>query len=282
MSAASVQPGREASPRRAPRHSLEIPVDITILRSGVPFLMPGRALNVAEGGMAAVLAGELRPGDSVGVEFRLPLMGLPVRTKAVVRHHARLRCGVEFVNLSREALAMIQYWAAMEGNSSKRLSLAKPTAIVSSLAKRRRKWRPALLRRLLWMVLALSLTIAGLGWWHWYHAWQELETVAADSGRSDPEPTQVPSEEMMRRVTHKMEPVVPATATRDTAQTIILLDTVVGSDGNVLRVKPLGGPDSLAEAAADAVRGWRFDPYEVSGKPAEVETTLAVQFSPHP
>jgi TonB family protein len=284
MSAASVHavPTAEAVPRRTPRHPLEIPVDVTILRSGVPFLIPGRAVNVCEGGMAAILAGELRLGDSVGLEFRLPSMGLPMRTKAVVRHQARLRCGVEFVNLSREGQTMIQYWAALADKSAPRPLAPKIAPIIQSAARKRRKWRPALLRRFLWTSLAVFLTIAALGWWHWYHAWQELETVAAASSVGESEPTQVPADIMVRRVTHKVEPIDPDAAKNGRTQAVVLLDTVVGADGSVINVKAISGPDSLAKAAADAVRAWRFDPYEVSGRPEAVETTLAVQFGPHP
>jgi TonB family protein len=255
-------------------------VDITILRSGVPFLIPGRAVNVGEGGMAAILAGELRPGDSVGLEFRLPSMGLPLRTKAVVRHQSRLRCGVEFVNLSREGQTMIQYWASLEDRAAPRPLSPKTARAAHPSSRKPHRWKPAMVRRFLWTSLAIFLLIGGLGWWHWYHAWQELETVAG--GVRESEPTQVSAEVMVRRVTHKVEPVDPDTAQQERAATVVLLDTVVGADGSVINVKALSGPDSLAKAAADAVRAWRFDPYEVSGRPEAVETTLAVRFGPRP
>src|SRR6266849_6797685 len=111
MSAAAAQaPAPTAVRRRVPRYPVAVPVDVTVLRSGVPDTVPGRALDVGEGGVAVVLAGELRPGDSVGVEFRLPNLGLPLQAKAVVRHQASLRCGLEFRGLSPEQQAMIRYW----------------------------------------------------------------------------------------------------------------------------------------------------------------------------
>jgi protein TonB len=42
----------------------------------------------------------------------------------------------------------------------------------------------------------------------------------------------------------------------------------------------LNGPEMLAEAAMDALRWWRFEPYRVDGQPAVVETTVAVEFKP--
>jgi protein TonB len=40
------------------------------------------------------------------------------------------------------------------------------------------------------------------------------------------------------------------------------------------------GPEVLARAAVDALRWWRFEPYLIDGKPAVVETTVAVEFKP--
>ena len=85
---------RERTVRRSvPRYQVAIPVDVTVLRSGIPDSVPGRALDVGDGGLGAVLAGELFPNEPVGVEFQLPYIGVPVRTRAVVRYQDRLRCG---------------------------------------------------------------------------------------------------------------------------------------------------------------------------------------------
>jgi protein TonB len=45
-------------------------------------------------------------------------------------------------------------------------------------------------------------------------------------------------------------------------------------------LQPVSGSEVLAMAAMDAVRWWRYEPYMVNGQPAEVETTVQVQFSP--
>src|ERR1700740_2208657 len=58
--------------RVAPRRRVAVPVNVTVLRSGVPDAVPGRSVDVGEGGLGAVLAAELFPGELVGVEFRLP------------------------------------------------------------------------------------------------------------------------------------------------------------------------------------------------------------------
>src|SRR6267142_5755002 len=102
-------------PRRVSRHTTAIPVDVTVLRSGIPNNIPGRSLDLSEAGMLAVLAAEFRPGDSVGLEFRLPNVSAPLRAKAVVRHQTQLRCGFEFRGLSQDQQASIRYWVRRRG-----------------------------------------------------------------------------------------------------------------------------------------------------------------------
>ena len=58
-----------------------------------------------------MLAAELQTGEWVAVEFQLPNVGYPLQTKAVVRHHSQLRCGFEFLGLSRDQRYMIRHWA---------------------------------------------------------------------------------------------------------------------------------------------------------------------------
>jgi TonB family protein len=59
---------------------------------------------------------------------------------------------------------------------------------------------------------------------------------------------------------------------------VVLLDTVIGTDGSVVEVHSVSGPNDLASAAVDAVKWWRFEPYRINGQPVAVETTLAVDF----
>src|SRR5258708_6759860 len=119
MGAASGQSSSGHSPpniggarRRIPRYPVAVPVDVTVLRSGLPSNIPGRSLDIGEGGVAAVLAAELQTGEWVAVEFQLPSVGYSLQTKAVVRHHNQLRCGLEFLELSRDHRYMIPRWPA--------------------------------------------------------------------------------------------------------------------------------------------------------------------------
>src|SRR5215472_3610056 len=99
------------SRRRVPRYRMEAPLDVTVLRSGIPDTVPGRAMNLCERGIAAMVAGELVPGESVGVEVQLWAATEPLRTRATVRYQDRLRCGLEFGALSAEQRMAIRDWA---------------------------------------------------------------------------------------------------------------------------------------------------------------------------
>jgi hypothetical protein len=72
--------------RKVPRYKLTVPLELTVLRSGVPDSIRGRALEMGEGGMGVVAASQLLLGESVRVEFLLPHITSPVRATAVVRY----------------------------------------------------------------------------------------------------------------------------------------------------------------------------------------------------
>jgi TonB family protein len=154
---------------------------------------------------------------------------------------------------------------------------------VSGFSGNRRKIDSRSLRRGLWLAVAILFVTCALGWWHWYRAWREIESrIPAFSVISLPDPARVPGEVMDKLLTHKTEPVYPAAAREQNVRGVVLLETVVGADGSVIDAQPLSGPEALAPAAIDAVKWWRFQPYHVNGKAVAVETTLAVEFRPHP
>jgi len=278
MSAATAQaPLRTTkNTRRVPRFPLSVPADVTVLRSGIPFSIPGRSVSIGERGVGVVLAGELHPGDSVGIEFRLPDAGGPFRLKAVVRYQALLHCGLEFVNLTSEQQTLIEHW------TRKKSATNPPSVITASvpfIEAPDLKGRSTTFGRALLIVLAGTLLLGGLGWWHWHHAWSELESqIPASKPLIQPAPTTVPAEVMEGLVTHKIEPIYPEAARQANIQGIVALDVIIGPDGTVVDVRPISGPEQLAPAAVDAVKWWRFQPYLLNGQAVQVRTTLAVDF----
>ena len=265
-------------------------MDVTVLRSGIPDTVPGRSLNLCERGVAAVMAGELMPGEAVGLEIRLPQAVDTLRTRALVRYQDKLRCGLEFVGLSAQQRAAIRQWAERSKGSVEIESVKPPAAEVKVSPKDSasfggdapgppKKKSP----RVRWVVL-LAIAVIGLAafLWRWNRGWEELESGLSAQERNAVEKPQlqVPQDVMEKLLVHKVDPEYPAAARPEKLQGIIAIEVVVGRDGSVVEMHPMNGPEVLARAATDAVRWWKFEPYRVNGEPAAVQTTVAIEFKP--
>jgi len=285
MSAGAAQAHMHSGPnrRRAPRYPLAIPVDITVLRSGIPERIPGRSCDLSVGGLGVILPAELQPGDAVAVEFRLPEVKAALHAAAVARHQTQLRCGAEFRELSLEQQGMIRYWIRLAARASHRIppssespqspKTAKPSTLHGARTKR------AAARRVVVLMASVLLVAGGLAWWRWHQGWKELESRLPGTQRALKQArTQVTGDAMQQLLTYKVEPVYPEAARQANVQGVVVLEAVIGRDGTVVDLRALGGPAVLQPAAMDAVRWWRFQPYRVNGKAVEVETTLAIEF----
>ena len=286
-SGAQAQGWDQPSRRRGLRYNVQAQLDVTVLRSGIPDTLPGRSVNLGEGGLAAVLAGELLPGEAVGVEIRFPKAADPLRTRALVRHHDRLRSGLEFVGMTSEQQVAIRVWAGeMKAEPEETVQAATPVGTTDGKESesggsggapppvRNRRGRG-------WIFLLVSAAILlAVLWWHWNRGWEDLESGLPQKAQQPQPQAHVPAEVMEKLVTHRVDPDYPDAARPFNLRGVVVLDVVVGRDGSVLDLHALNGPEVLAQAAMDALRWWRFKPYRVDGQPAEVETTVAVEFKP--
>jgi protein TonB len=59
--------------------------------------------------------------------------------------------------------------------------------------------------------------------------------------------------------------------------TVILAATVM-EDGTVHDIKVVEGSPVLAQSAVEAVKHWRYKPYELDGKPVKNDTRIRVDF----
>lgn len=265
---------------------------MTVLRAGIADTVPGRLLNVCERGIGAIVAGELAPGESVNVEVHLAPSVDPFRSKATVRFHDKLRCGLEFAEISAEQRSAIRDWTR-EAQAEKELAIPSATTgnqngvahyeISEGGSPNGGRLKTVKPRNRLWWIVALGVLVIAIAlfWWRWSRGWEELESGLnnSKSGMSE-KPTPVPTEAMQKLLIHRVEPIYPPEARKDNLQGIIALDVIVGRDGSVLSVRALNGPDALAQAASDALRWWKFEPYRLNGRPVLAETTVAVEFRP--
>jgi beta-lactamase regulating signal transducer with metallopeptidase domain len=138
------------------------------------------------------------------------------------------------------------------------------------------------------LVLALALTASAV-------PLQSNAPSAAATAETDP--IRPPSEP---KKVHHVSPVYPPNAKADKAQGAVEVSLIVGKDGSVRDAKAaasaasvdrlgqlapkkgtpeaLEGDPRLAEAAVAAVKQWRYEPFQVNGKPVDVKMTVTIHF----
>ncbi|MGC2193254.1 MAG: TonB family protein [Terriglobales bacterium] len=80
------------------------------------------------------------------------------------------------------------------------------------------------------------------------------------------------------RLTHKVDPIYPSEARLQRIEGSVVLEALVGEDGNVREVQVTSGPPLLAKAAAQAVKRWRYQPFELNGRPVSIHNQITIQF----
>jgi TonB family protein len=81
-------------------------------------------------------------------------------------------------------------------------------------------------------------------------------------------------DQLVRRV----PPVYPAEARLQRLEGTVTLSATVMEDGSVDDVQVVDGPAVLARSAVEAVKRWRYKPFELDGKPATKEIRISVDF----
>jgi TonB family protein len=272
--------------RRVPRFKLTVPLALIVLRSGIPDRISGHTLELGEGGLGVRTASELVVGESVRVEFLVPHTNVPVRATAVVRYQ-RDRCfGLQFLRLPAEQQSIICYWTRREGELVLASRTAAPPAVkevvervpLATYEEAEGSGRRSGIRRIVGFITVLILLGATLAWWRWQQGWNELEAVVPNKTAAVTPQLKVPAEEMEQRIVHKFLPEYPQSARRAGMQGTVVLDAIVGAQGDVEQVKLISGPEALAQPAMEAVRWWRYQPYLANGRPVAIETTVQLDF----
>lgn len=76
-----------------------------------------------------------------------------------------------------------------------------------------------------------------------------------------------------------VEPSYPLLAKQMKVQGAVVLEALIGRDGNIQDLHVLSGPTILSTAAREAVKQWRFRPYLQSGQAVETEARITVNFT---
>jgi TonB family protein len=109
----------------------------------------------------------------------------------------------------------------------------------------------------------------------WLESWMDKLEIALLGGlRED-------AGEFQKRLVHCPKPSYPELARRAGVEGIVKLQVRVTKDGRVEVQKLLEGAPVLADAAMDAVKGWRAKPVWMEGKQIDVISTVTFNFQLH-
>ena len=111
----------------------------------------------------------------------------------------------------------------------------------------------------------------------------------ARADRSNPPPAATPQTPPVKEPTvaaqGQMEfvkyvrPHYPEDARNRHIEGTVVLSAVVARDGTVKGIKPVSGDPSLLKAAETAIRDWVYRPYQINGRPVDVDTEIVINFA---
>jgi protein TonB len=73
-------------------------------------------------------------------------------------------------------------------------------------------------------------------------------------------------------------PVYPGIAKAAHVEGSVVVEAVISRQGTIESLHVVSGPQMLQNAALEAIRAARYQPYRLNGEPTEVQTTITVNF----
>jgi periplasmic protein TonB len=89
-------------------------------------------------------------------------------------------------------------------------------------------------------------------------------------------PIRISSAVIQGQLIMKPDPIYPRNVPRMEAR--VVLHAIIRKSGTIKTVEAVSGTEELKQAAVDAVKQWRYQPYLLNGEPVEVDTTIVVEF----
>jgi protein TonB len=84
---------------------------------------------------------------------------------------------------------------------------------------------------------------------------------------------------MQGRLLTPIHPVYPAIAKAAHVEGAVVVEAVISRMGTIESLHVVSGPAMLQNAALEAIREARYQPYRLNGEPTEVQTTITVNFT---
>ena len=106
-----------------------------------------------------------------------------------------------------------------------------------------------------------------------------LSSVLTESTRA-PQLASVPVSQGVSNgyLIHRVAPDYPPQARMSRLEGSVVMSALIAEDGTVQDLKLVSGQPTLARAALEAVRQWRYKPYELNRKPVKMNTVITVKF----
>jgi protein TonB len=116
---------------------------------------------------------------------------------------------------------------------------------------------------------------------------QEQEKTEAPASQAAPPQTQPQSPKRVRvsqgvlqgMIASKVQPKYPKDARKQRIQGPVVMQAIIGTNGDVIDLRLVSGHPLLAPAAMGAVKQWKYRPYMLNGSPIEVETMITFNFT---
>jgi TonB family protein len=102
---------------------------------------------------------------------------------------------------------------------------------------------------------------------------EDKEKAGAGKGASET------AAEVEPKIIKKVDPVYPEAARKSGVQGTVLLEATTDAKGNVVAVRVLKSVPELDQAAVEALRQWKYEPYVVDGKPVGLVFTVTIRFA---
>jgi TonB family protein len=108
------------------------------------------------------------------------------------------------------------------------------------------------------------------------------ENTAAKVPQTEHHPTRVSKDVMSGLARKKVAPEYPEKARKEHIQGTVVLQAIIGKEGDVENLQVISGHEMLVAASIEAVKQWKYKPYLLNGEPVEVETQVDVVFTLNP
>jgi len=89
---------------------------------------------------------------------------------------------------------------------------------------------------------------------------------------------EVPEDFADDQIVRRVHPAYPKQARARKLQGIVVLEAIVSKKGSVDSLQLVSGDSVLAQAAADAVKQWKYKPYLHNGEATEFQTKITIDF----